>query len=78
MLAESHNAVEQHGIALDSMRLKLRALHADAFEAAASDAAKVREQVGGTIAPVRQLQRPFVPFTNVFCSSRVLSLDGVL
>ncbi|BDA49726.1 hypothetical protein COCOBI_14-3460 [Coccomyxa sp. Obi] len=60
LLAESRNAAEQHRITLDSMRLKLRALDAQAFEAAASDAVKVREQsteLAALRAEVGQLQR---------------------
>lgn len=48
LLAEYRKAAEQHRSTLDSMRLKLQALDAQAFERAASDAVKVREQVGGT------------------------------
>ncbi len=71
VLAESRIAVQQHVDHLDSMRSKLQALQAEAFEAAAEDALKVREQVGGTSTHTACGQEKIVPIRTSELSRRL-------
>ena len=71
VLAESRIAVQQHVDHVDSMRSKLQALQAEAFEAAAEDALKVREQVGGTSTHTACVQEKIVPIRTSELSRRL-------